>query len=1302
MVPAAFVGIDAVPLTSSGKVDRRALPAPPAPDARPEPTRTEPRTDLERALAGVWSEVLQANRPGIHDDFFESGGHSLLAIQLLGRLRSLFGVELPPHALLSAPTIALLAEAVERARQSNAPAPRIVRADVSGPQPPSFAQERFWFLHRLHPESPAYNVLGVFPISPPADAVVVGQALAALARRHDALRMSFAELDGEPRLIVSPAVALPVVDVDLRSRPIASRDEAWIELAKSENRRRFDLTRAPLAHATLVRRSDSDQALLLALHHSIVDEWSLAILERELSELLAASREGRDPGLPALPFGYADFARWQRAELQGPRRRELRDFWMRALAGAPTILELPSDRPRPEIQTFRGAVETFDLRPQLAESLKRLGRQERATLFMTLLAGFMTLLHRQTGHDDLLVGTPIAGRNEAGTEAVVGLFLNTIALRARFEPDLTFRDLLRQVRETATAAYQHQDLPFDQVVADLAVGRAPNRSPLCQIMFLLFDASDAEAAPGPETLAALSNGTSKFDLTLGIAERARGLEGWVEYSTDLFESSTIRRLIDQFSQVLEAVSEHPGRPIGRLDLASDEERELLLAAGTGPSAAPWSGSLCDAVNQSAERAPERLAAASDALRLTYGDLVRRANRLANHLKHSGVERGALVGVAVERSAEMLVTLLGVLKAGAAYVPLDPAFPPARLSFMLRDSGVAALVTQGTLADAWPERPARVIRLDADAAAIGAESDADPGVPVGPADLAYVLYTSGSTGTPKGVEIPHGALMNLLRSMQQEPGLGPDDVLLAVTTLSFDIAGLELYLPLVAGGTVVIAGRDEVQDPARLMRRLDEADVTVMQATPSLWRALVDAGWSGRAGLKALCGGEPMPPALATALLGRCRELWNMYGPTETTIWSTCRRITDEAAIDLGRPIAGTELLVLSDGRLVPVGVAGELHIGGAGLARGYRDRPELTAERFVPHPYRVGHRLYRTGDRVRWQPGGRLEFLGRDDGQVKIRGHRIELGEVEAALGSHPSVRQAVAVARPDAAGDQYLVAFVEGASDASALRDHVRRVLPDYAVPSAFVAVSTWPLTPNGKVDRHALPASAGPAMPATFSEPSNETERRLAAIWRDLLDVSSVGRRDDFFLLGGHSLLAMRLIDRVHKAFDVALSPADLFRHPTLAGLAGRVDAARPASDAGDDLLVQIEKGGAGTPFFWVHGIGGEVFSFMQVSKHLGAHRPVYGFAADWTRRPAEGPISVERMATVYVARLRSVQPHGPYFLGGFCAGSMIALEMARQLESSGERVGLLASIDWDIDAPAEPGGVRRVAAFLRNAPR
>jgi amino acid adenylation domain-containing protein len=1201
MVPGTLAAVPGLPLTPNGKLDRQALAAlVPAPGEAASPESYEPpRTPAEELLAGIWAELLEIDRIGRGDNFFALGGHSLLAARLISRVRQTFGVELPLRRVFETPTLAALAGAVAAARDERLevpPVPRLPRRVRERVElPASFAQERLWFLDRLEPGNSAYHLPVALRLRGALQPAALAASCAEIVRRHEALRTVFAEVGGRPvQMISGPAAGssgLPLVD--LAALPAPRRQAEALRLAAAEAARLFDLARGPLLRRSLVRLDAAEHLLLLTLHHIVADGWSIGLLLTELAGVYGAALAGVPSPLAALPIQYADYAHWQRAWLGGPVLAAQLAYWRGQLAGAPALLDLPADRPRPAVQTFAGARRPWRLEPPLVQRLAALARRQGCTLFMVLLGAFKTLLLRYTGQADLVVGTPVANRGRRELEGLIGLFANVLVLRTSAAGDPTCGGLLARVREVAIGAFAHQDLPFERLVNELRPARQLAYSPLFQVMFSWQSAplsqpalpgsgsdsdSDSDSDSGIELLP-VGPRAARFDWTLSLGAGRDGIGGYLEYGTGLFDAARIERALGHLAALLAGFADGPERRLSALPLLSPAERRQLLGEWNATAGEAWESPIHELIAAQSAHAPRAMAVVCGERAMTYAQLEQRAERLARRLRQLGVGPESAVAVALDRSPAMVVGLLGIWKAGGAYVPLDPAYPAERLAMMLDDCGARVLLVPAGGGDPrfalWP---GKALALNADGDLPGGEGESEDATAAGgtaaavqPENLAYVLYTSGSTGRPKGVQVPHSALANFLWSMRRQPGLGPDDVLAAVTSLSFDIAGLELWLPLLCGARVVLATREEAADGGLLRSLLERHAATVLQATPATWRLLVAAGWEGGGALRPLCGGEALPPSLAAALSRRAGTVWNLYGPTETTVWSTVAAVSGED-VSIGRPIANTRAYVVDAlGEPVPAGVAGELLIGGRGVARGYLGRPELTAERFVPDPFAAaggepGTRLYRTGDLARYRADGRLDCLGRVDAQVKVRGFRIEPGEIEAALLQHPGVREAVVAAREEAAGSRliaYLVPRQLPAPGAGELRSLLRRRLPDYMVPAVFVVLESLPLTPNGKVDRRALPAprEQRPELARAFAAPVTPAERTLAAVWARVLRLDRVGVADNFFDLGGDSILSLQIVAEAGQA-GLRITPRQVFEHQTVAALAAvAADAPPPA---------------------------------------------------------------------------------------------------------------------------------------------
>jgi amino acid adenylation domain-containing protein len=1169
MIPSFFVWLDTFPLTPTGKVDRRAFPAPGNERPELETNFAPPRTHVEDKLTEIWAEVLNIEPIGIHDDFFELGGHSLLTVQINSRIRDLFQIELPLHRFFKDSTVAGLVKFIEANlyNSSDLQTYPIHAANRDQEIPLSFAQQRLWFLDKLEPNSSLYNVIRAIKLNGPLDVEALQKSLNKIVSRHETLRTTFIFVKDKVVQAIAEPSSVDLSVIDLRNFSEFDRESEAKRVCQKEAQRPFDLSSDLMIQATLFQIDNDEHILLLVLHHIATDEWSMSILFRELSISYEAFSRAESPVLPDLPIQYADFAVWQHQWLKDKVIEKQLEYWKRQLKGATFVLELPTDRPRPAVQSFRGTKQSIELSYSISDALRSLCQTERATMFMTLIAAFNVLLHRYTGRNDILVGSPIANRSRIEIEGLIGFFLNTIVIRTDLSGDPSFRKLLAQVRKVCVDAYVNQDLPFEKMVAELQPDRDLSHSPLFNVMFVLQNDSELNLQLSGLYIKhiELDSETAKFDLFFFVIEKANGFSCILEYNTDLFKEATIKRMLEHFKILVNGIITNPDTPISQLPLLTHQEQHQLLV-DWNDTQKDYPKDLCiqELFEAQVEESSDCISVVFGEEALTYRELNRRANQLAHYLQRLGVGPDVLVGICVKRSIEMMVALLGVFKAGGAYVPLDPSFPTERLALVLEDAQVAVLLTQKDLTSILPENHGTAIYLDKDLESlVSQQPEGNPSSEVNAEHLAYVIYTSGSTGRPKGVQISHRALVNFLFSMMKEPGLTDQDVLLAVTTLSFDIAMLELLLPLIVGARVVIVSSEEASDGNRLLNRLTDCSATVMQATPASWRLLLAAGWQGDDHLKILCGGEALPRDLATQLLQRGHSLWNMYGPTETTIWSTVNKLKDkEGPVLIGFPIANTQIYILDQHlQPVPVGVPGELHIGGDGLARGYLNRPELTAERFIANPFNdmPGSRLYKTGDLAKYLPDGNIEVLGRLDFQVKVRGFRIELGDIETTLEQHPAVRQAVVIAREDIPGDKQLVAYIVSNDHqtipVNALRSFLHKKLPSYMVPSLFEMIDALPLTPNGKIDRRALPAPdrIRREKSETLIAPRDELELQLTKTWEKVLGVQPIGVSDNFFELGGHSLIAVRLIMQIEKMLGKNLPLATLFQAPTVEQLAG-----------------------------------------------------------------------------------------------------------------------------------------------------
>ena len=1179
-------------------------------------------------------------------------------------------------------------------RASRAPGtasgPGIPRADRSRPLPLSFAQQQIWLHAQLAPALPLYNEPVTICYRGVLEPDAVAHALSSLVARHEAWRTVFRTYEDRTVQVVLPAGPVDVPAHDLRGLPREAREREAIRLATADALEAFDLTTGPLLRARLIQVDDHDARLYLTLHHVVFDGYSLyQIVVPELAALYAMAVGHRPRAIVAEPgLQYADWAVWQRGELErGAYARQL-EFWTRQLAGERPVLEL-GDHPRPPSQSYRGRSHAFMLPRALAARLKELSRDERASLYMTLVAAFFALLRRYTGQDEIVLGSVSAGRKLPDVARLLGFFANPIALRAELGDDPPFRTLLRRVRDVCLDALTNDDLPFEHIVAALQPARDPSRHPFFQTVFAL----EAPLAPLPEGWDLrhldVDTGTAKFDLYLEMNDRPEGLGGRFVYATDLFEPATIDRMTHHYANILKAIVEDPGLRLSALPMLNEaERRQLLVDFGHAPASYPRTATVHGLVAGHAARTPDAVALIAGERRLTYAQLHARANALARRLAALGVGAGSVVGVHAERSPEMIVGFLAVLQAGAAYLPLDPAHPASRNAGMLRDAGVQVVLAARSPAPR-PSVAAAVTLVWLDEPADSAAADLPLPV-VGPEACAYVMFTSGSTGRPKGVMVPHRGILRLVLGQSYVP-LGPDDVMLHASTPVFDASTFEIWASLLHGARCAIHPPG-VPTPRTLRRVIEATGATLTVFATSLFNAIVDEAPEALTGLRhVIVGGETLSVRHVTRALAALPgvRLVNGYGPTEATTFTACHlidatRLRGAATVPIGRPIAGTDVYVLDDHRQpVPIGVPGELYVGGPGLALGYINRADLTAERFVPHPFDTdaAARLYRTGDVARWRADGTLDFMGRRDGQVKIRGMRIEVAEVEAALQSHPGVKEAAVIAVGEPTGDRALIAYVVGeageAPQAPALRAYLKDRLPSAFIPAAFVPVAALPLTPNGKLDRRALPAPQASRDRAIVAPARGPLKRQLALLWSELLGLEQVGADDDFFELGGHSLLAVRMLQRVQHLYGIALPLAVLYSQPTIDGLAAALLRHDPGARSAP--IMKLRDGGGAAPLFFFHGdLNGGGFYCQKLARHLPGGRAVWAVhPLGIDGRPV--PPSIEAMARQHAADLAAVAPDGPLVLGGYCNGGLVAWETARLLTAHGrtvERVILLAA--------------------------
>jgi amino acid adenylation domain-containing protein len=1203
-----------LPLTVNGKVDRQALP----PVEREAGVNyTAPRNPIEEVLCGIFSAVLGCGRISIHDNFFDLGGHSLMATQVISRMRSAFNVELAPRLMFEKPTVAELGAAVVQTQHQaeGVKAPPVERISRERALPLSFGQQRLWFLDQLEPGNLFYNIPFAIRLNGRLNANALERALSEIIRRHETLRTSIALQDGEPVQIIADEFTLTLPIIDLQSHD--EREDQAQQIIGEMVRQPFDLSTGPLIRAQLVRLKNDEHIFAMVLHHIISDGWSMGVMVSELVTLykfFAADKNATSASspLPDLAIQYGDYAVWQRRWLQGEILQRQIDWWKASLSGAPAVIDLPTDRPRPAVQSYHGATHTFTIPAEIASAVNALSRQESATLFMSLLAAFNVLLSRYSNQEDICVGTPIANRTRAEVESLIGFFVNTLVMRTDLSGGPSFRELLRRVREKSLQAYAHQDMPFEMLVEAIQPERNLSHTPLFQVMFVLDNAPMQPVRLPDVTLSPVTTdaGTATFDLTLSVSEITNGLACSLEYNSDLFDQATIEQFAGHYIQLLRGVTATPDAAIHVLPMLSEAEAQQILVEWNR-TAVSFADDVCahELFEQHAAQHPEHIAVQFENQKLTYAQLDERANRLAGYLLARGIHTESLVGLCVERGLEMVTGILAVMKAGAAWLPLDPRYPGERLQLMLTDSGADIVLTQQSLREfvAALSAEANLISIDGEWSAIAKESAAKPDVQVTPHHLAYVIYTSGSTGKPKGVQLEHYGLVNLAEQQRRAFNITLQSRVLQFSPLSFDASVWECWMALGNGACLVLAPQERLTNGEELVKLMEESHISIVTLPPSVLSALraealpelrtiVSAGEA--------CGADLVQKWSSS------RQFVNAYGPTETTVCATMGECTVDDAITIGRPIGNAQVYVLDrQHQPVPIGVSGELYVGGAGLARGYLHREELTAEKFIrvrstesgqqaavsgQPDARTGqqgegaknaneqstpnaklfsdNRLYRTGDIVRWRRDGRLEYIGRMDEQVKVRGHRIELGEIEGALRAHPSVQDA-AVVTQEASGDKRLVAYVVAEPEqqilTTELRSFLSEHLPDYMIPAVMVVMEALPLTPSGKVDRKTLAVREIAVARKEYVAPRNEIEAALANICGELLGVERVGIEENFFELGGHSLLATKLISRIRDQFHLELPLRVLFESPTVSGLAAAILQMQQNSDGNATTL-------------------------------------------------------------------------------------------------------------------------------------
>jgi amino acid adenylation domain-containing protein len=1298
MLPSAFVMLPRLPLNSNGKADRAALPSLTQPETGH--TSVGHSTPTEEILVSIWSSVLGIDNLGVEDDWFEVGGHSLSAMQVISRLRSAFRIELPLRHVFEERTVARLAKRIEAQRQAEIsilPPPIRPRRDCDQ-LPLSYSQRRLWLLDQLHPDSSFYNVPIVLRLTGPLNVDALERSLIGIMQRHEVFRTIYQKVEEEPVQVILPMEEFSLPRASIAGLPTAECEMKLTALVREEAARPIDLARGPVARFTLIDLGDREHVLIATMHHIMCDAWSLTIFVRELGTYYRAYSSNESVEISPLPIQYADYALWQQEWLQGEVLEAHFRHWEKQLGKAPESFTLPTDYTRPEIQNYRGADHAFTISPEIRARLHAFSKAEGVTLFMTLLSGFQTLLHRYTDKDDILVGVPIANRNQIETEALIGFFVNMLPLRLNFSGRPTVAELIDQARSVTLDAYSHRELPFDKLAERLKPERVLNQNPLFQISFALQNtpAPILEMCGLQIELLEVDSNSAKFDLTLAMTETAEGLIAAFEYSTDLFALSTIQRMGGHLCALLEGLSQDRKRRVSDLPILTAPERTQLLTTWND-TLREYSREGCahQVFEAQVKQAPDAVAVVSGNQICTYGELNMRANRLAHYLREMGVGPETCVGICAERSIEMIIGFLGILKAGGIYVPLDSEYPSERLAFMIRDAQVRILLVQPHLAELFTGLEIHNLKrldLDSDLEFIPRLSTADLNGLALPDGLAYVMYTSGSTGQPKGIAVTH---RNILRLVQQSnyAALNSGEVFFQLAPISFDASTFEIWGALLNHARLVLADAS-MPSMKDLAEAISERRVSTLWLTSSLFQQAANDDLEMFADIQQLLtGGDVLSAPHAVKIFNSRPDILivNLYGPTENTTF-TCsypiEKWVEAGAIPIGRPISNTQVYVLDKAlEPVPVGVFGEILAGGDGLARGYFRRPAATAEKFIPNPFsaKPGERMYLTGDLGRWRSDGNLMFAGRLDNQVKIHGFRVELDAVEAAVfNCHPGVKACAVNVQEDVLGNKRLVAFVVAKGDValslSQLRQRVTETLPKYMTPSTYLLLPELPLTPSGKTDRAALAEIKTIYHEnVSYVAPRTLTELKLVQVWEETMHYDRISVLDHFFLdLGATSIMVLRATSRIAKAFGYKISIGNIFQNPTIEELARAIDHGLPAQRKSP--LIPIQPKGSRSPLYCVHPGPGSPFCFVDLAYYLGQDQPFYGFQSQGVDGQDLPLKTIEEMAALYLEAIKAVQPQGPYLLGGYSFGSLVAFEMAQQLFRQGEQVSALIIIDGD----------------------
>ncbi|HNX00111.1 MAG TPA: amino acid adenylation domain-containing protein [Candidatus Cloacimonadota bacterium] len=1317
MIPSQFIFIKELPFTTSGKIDKKALPKPGM--EQHDKLLVFPRTSLEKRIAGIWQKVLNLQQVDVISTFNELGGHSLKAMLAVALLEKEFKTKIDLQTFVDHPNIASLASYYEGEADTEEKA---VKSDII-PIPRdkdsytiSYSEEGLWFLWEMDQSKIAYNIPLSFSVKGFVDQKVFSDAIHYLINRHEVFKTNFRLFDGIPKKILDKDIKVNFDIVDISDGASYEKEANAIQMAKQLSATPFNLYSGPLYKATLLKLADDNWRFILVIHHIVADGWSFALFMSEFQKVYQALTEGKEPELHELQIQYIDYAVWQRDLFEKELKNIQAHYWKNKLSPLPEPIQLPIKGIRPAEQSYQGKHVSMFIPNETYEVWKNLVKETNTSLFTVLLCGLNILLYRYSGQEDLIVGTPFANRKDPALEDVMGCFTNMLALRTPFTPEDSINVLLKKINQTCLEAFSHSDYPLNLLIPLLQVPRDTSRHPLYQVMLTLqnypipdFSFSGIKMKPN-----VIPNGSAKVDLSLSFAETEDGLEGILEYDSELFEQDFCKRMADNFIQIMNDIASNLDVPVSEIAyLTPEEENRILIEINQTETELPAYNSVLEWIENTAKQYPDKSAIIFDKEEIKYSELMKRVYKTADFMLLQGVSHGDRIGIFLDRSPEMLIFALAAWAIGCSYLYLDPEFPDERLNFMKEDTSPKFIIVNRNLSTRYQVKPLNVYILEDIASKIDKSSESRPSYDPQPDDIGYLIFTSGSTGKPKGVAILQESIINFLYSMQQKPGLTPEDRLLAITPMSFDISALEMYLPLVTGATSIILERQRAMSGGLLASAIEEYKTTLIQATPSTYKLLLDNNWQGNPNLVALSGGEAISQTLAHQLVGKVKALWNMYGPTETTVWSTIYQIKSSAdPILIGKPIANTQVYILDAlQKPVPFGAWGELYIGGKGVALGYWNRSELTSRRFLRNPFQndQNERIYKTGDVVRFKPDGNLEYFGRNDFQVKIRGHRIELGEISELLRKHPAVKDAVIIA-DDGQYDQkqlvgYLILHPQERPDKAEIRQFLRKDLPDYMIPNIYILLESFPLTANGKIDQNALPKPKiqEPVVSGEIVEAKTPEQELLIRAVKDILHLQKVGINDNFFDIGGNSILSMQLISRVSQA-GLALTIDHLFRHRNLEELASWMQIKTDEKTFGSFSLVELRKGNPKyPPLFLIHPLPGDVLGYVNLVRRIDPEQPVYGFQAYGLLDPDKAHKTIPEMAAYYISIIEKMNIPKGYMLAGWCYGGSIAFEMAQQLRTKGITLPNLFLFDTfafnPVDELKKRYSSHRMGVYIKN---